>query len=138
MTGQHPADRERLNEALRALARAFLEERLADVKEKMQRRRAIWEHRAPEGVVPPGGKAILQGYEHELRLLQELLHASQQRDLSAVLRERLERARQRAREERRWSRDLLAPSYDVHRELVILRELSRDWWLERHGQPRAA
>lgn len=136
-------ERESLVPAASAIAEEFLQAQLRAVESRVRRRRAYQAEEHPEGVTPPHGSAeMMEVYEQERALIEELLRECQGKLLPEVLRERLARAHRRVLE--LGHPEVISAAAKTERqrartEREILSELLRRWlaWVKEQGDAPA-
>jgi len=131
-----PEEKDDLKPLAQAEAWTFLQTQLEAVQAKIDKRSAYLEQAYPEGETPPRGQAeLMEVYQLEKILIEELMRESQDRLFVDVLRLRKEKAQRRLFEMGTWGRDnpeFRRQRWQAKTEAEALSELQRRWlqWLK--------
>jgi hypothetical protein len=121
-----PEERKMLEPVARVEAMEFLEAQLKAVEAKIEKRSIYLLETYPEAKAPRGEAELLEIYQQEKLMIQELMQEAQQKFFVDVLRQRTERAQRRVLELNKngatWPKQ-----WEARTEWEILSELRRRW-----------
>ncbi|MEJ2557562.1 MAG: hypothetical protein P8186_15310 [Anaerolineae bacterium] len=121
-----PEERKMLEPVARVEAMEFLEAQLKAVEAKIEKRKIYLLETYPEAKPPRGEAELLEIYQQEKLMIQELMQETQQKFFVDVLRQRTERAQRRVLELNKngatWPKQ-----WEARTEWEILSELRRGW-----------
>ncbi len=126
-----PEERKMLEPVARVEAMEFLEAQLKAVEAKIEKRNIYLLETYPEAKAPRGEAELLEIYQQEKLMIQELMQETQQKFFVDVLRQRTERAQRRVlalnKNGATWPKQR-----EARTEWEILSELQRQWlaWLK--------